>query len=230
MDLFSITNPNLLVNFSFWFAAAVMLASTAFFIIERNDVIGKWRTALTVASLVTGIAFWHYLYMSTYFFETGNSPLVLRYVDWLITVPLQIVEFYLILIAVTKVKSSLFWKLLSASLVMLIFGFLGESNLMNRMSAFSVGMLGWFAILYLIFFGDAAKVNNSSGNSSAQFAFKAMRIIVLFGWSIYPIGYYFNGPGNDPHLTNIIYNFADLVNKAAFGLVIWYAAKSYSNK
>ena len=50
------------------------------------------KTSLTVAMLVTGIAFWHYLYMTDYFFATGNSPIVLRYVDWLITVPLQIVD------------------------------------------------------------------------------------------------------------------------------------------
>ena len=166
--------------------------------------------------------------MANYFFDTGNSPLVLRYVDWLITVPLQIVEFYLILSAVTKVKSSLFWKLLTASLVMLIFGFLGEASLMSRMPAFIIGMLGWFAVLYLIFFGEAANINDSSGNKSGQFAFKALRFIVLVGWSIYPIGYYVNGAGSDPALTNIIYNFADLVNKAAFGLVIWVAAKSDS--
>ena len=159
MDLFSPSNPNLLVNFSFWFATAMMLACTAFFIIERNDVIAKWKTSITVASLVTGIAFWHYLYMTSYFFDTGNSPLVLRYVDWLITVPLQIVEFYLILSAVTRVKVSLFWKLLGSSLVMLIFGFLGEAELMSRMPAFTIGMLGWFAVLYLIFFGEAANLS-----------------------------------------------------------------------
>ena len=226
MELFSTSNPNFLVNFSFWFATAVMLASTIFFLVERNDVSAKWKTSLTVASLVTGIAFWHYLYMSSYFFDTGSSPLVLRYVDWLITVPLQIVEFYLILTAVTKVRTSLFWQLLIASLVMLVFGFFGEANLMGRMLAFSIGMLGWFAVLYLIFFGEAAKVNDLSGNSSGQFAFKALRLVVLVGWAIYPLGYYLNGPGNEPQLTNIVYNFADLVNKAAFGLVIWFAAKS----
>ena len=93
--------------------------------------------------LVTGIAFWHYLYMTSYFFDTGNSPIVLRYVDWLITVPLQIVEFYLILAAVTTVSKSLFWQLLVASLVMLVGGFLGEAGLMARMPAFVIGMLGW---------------------------------------------------------------------------------------
>ena len=131
------------VSFSFWFATAMMLAATAFFYVERKDVNAKWKTSLTVAMLVTGIAFWHYLYMTDYFFATGNSPIVLRYVDWLITVPLQIVEFYLILAAVTTVSKSLFWQLLAASLVMLVGGFLGEAGLMARMPAFVIGMLGW---------------------------------------------------------------------------------------
>ena len=49
----------------------------------------------------------------------------LRYIDWLITVPLQIVEFYLILKVVGKVTSGLFWQLLIASVVMLVGGLLG---------------------------------------------------------------------------------------------------------
>ena len=228
MDLFSVNNPNFIFNFSFWFATASMLACTAFFYVERKDVPAKWKTSITVAMLVTGIAFWHYLYMSKYFFETGQSPLVLRYVDWLITVPLQIVEFYLILAAVTAVSRSLFWQLLGASLVMLVFGFVGEAGLMSRMPAFAIGMLGWIAVLYLIFFGAAANVSDSSGNKAGQSAFKALRFIVLVGWAIYPLGYYFNVPGEGASMTNIIYNFADLVNKAAFGLVIWAAAKSDS--
>ena len=112
-----------LTEFSFWLATAIMLASTVFFFVERSDVSAKWRTSMTVAGLVTGIAFWHCLRMSD---MTGPTT-VYRYVDWLITVPLQIVEFYLILAAVTAVTSGLFWRLLGASLVMLVAGFLGEA-------------------------------------------------------------------------------------------------------
>ena len=58
---------NFLVSFSFWFATAVMLASTVFFVMERNDVSLNEKTSLSVATLVTGIGFWHYLYMSKMF-------------------------------------------------------------------------------------------------------------------------------------------------------------------
>ena len=54
------------VGISFWLATAIMLASTVFFLAERDSVRGKWKTSLTVAALVTGVAFWHYLYMRVY--------------------------------------------------------------------------------------------------------------------------------------------------------------------
>ena len=102
------------VGMTFWLATAIMLASTVFFFIERSDVNGKWKTSMTVAGLVTGVAFWHYLYMREAHLM-GEVTTVFRYIDWLITVPLQIVEFYLILSAVTMVSVMLFWRLLGAS-------------------------------------------------------------------------------------------------------------------
>ena len=212
------------VGISFWLATAIMLASTVFFLAERDSVRGKWKTSLTVAALVTGVAFWHYLYMRGVWITTGDSPTVYRFIDWLITVPLQIVEFYLILAAVTSVSASLFWKLLVGSLVMLIGGYMGEAGYMAKMPAFVIGMVGWAYIIYLIFAGEAANVNASSGNAASQMAFKSIRMIVLVGWAIYPIGYLM---GSSEAL-NIIYNLADLVNKTAFGVVIWAAAVSDS--
>ena len=211
------------VGISFWLATAIMLASTVFFLAERDNVRGKWKTSLTVAALVTGVAFWHYLYMRGVWITTGDSPTVYRYIDWLITVPLQIVEFYLILAAVTSVSAGLFWKLLVGSLVMLVGGYLGEAGYMAKMPAFAIGMIGWAYIIYLIFAGEAANVNASSGNAASQMAFKSIRMIVLVGWAIYPLGYVFGvmmGVGNDASL-NLIYNLADFVNKILFGLIIW---------
>jgi len=212
------------VGISFWLATAIMLASTVFFLVERDNVRGKWKTSLTVAALVTGVAFWHYMYMRGVWIYTEESPTVYRYVDWLITVPLQIVEFYLILAAVTSVSAGLFWKLLVGSLVMLIGGYMGETDVIGRTLGFVIGMVGWAYVIYLIFFGEAANVNASSGNAASQMAFKTIRMIVLVGWAIYPIGYLMNNAAD----LNIVYNLADLVNKTAFGLAIWAAAVSDS--
>ena len=215
-----------LANFSFWLATAIMLASTVFFFVERNDVSGKWKTSITVAGLVTGIAFWHYLRMSE-MNAAGEATTVYRYVDWLITVPLQIVEFYLILAAVTAVTSALFWRLLGASLVMLVFGFLGEAGLLDATLGFVIGMAGWIYIIYEVFSGEASKLAASSGNKGGIFAFNTLRLILTAGWFIYPVGYFLGylGGGADSNTVNIIYNIADLVNKTAFGLAIWAGAK-----
>jgi bacteriorhodopsin len=224
-------NPNDFVGISFWLATAMMLAATVFFFIERDRVKGKWKTSLSVAGLVTGIAFWHYMYMREVWIDTGSSPTVFRYIDWLITVPLQIVEFYLILAAVTKVNANVFWKLLIASLVMLIGGYMGEAGYMEVMPAFVIGMAGWIYIIYEIFKGEASQLNENSGNAACQQAFRTIRAIVTFGWAIYPIGYYLaylGGGTHDNETLNIVYNLADLVNKAAFGLAIWVAATSDS--
>ena len=215
-----------LANFSFWLATAIMLASTVFFFVERNDVSGKWKTSLTVAGLVTGIAFWHYLRMSE-MNAAGEATTVYRYVDWLITVPLQIVEFYLILVAVTAVTSALFWRLLGASLVMLVFGFLGEAGILDATLGFVIGMAGWIYIIYEVFSGEASKLAAGSGNKGGQFAFNTLRLILTAGWAIYPIGYFLGylGGGTDANTVHIIYNVADRVTKTAFGLAIWAGAK-----
>ena len=221
-------DPNTLVNMSFWFATAMMLASTVFFFVERADVNAKWKTSMTVAGLVTGVAFWHYLTMSK-LNAAGEVVTTYRYVDWLITVPLQIVEFYLILAAVTAVASGLFWRLLGASLVMLIGGFLGEPGLLgvNATVGFIVGMAGWIYIIYEVFSGEASKLSDSSGNPGGQFAFNTLRIILTAGWFIYPAGYYFGHLSGAPdwNTTNVVYNLAALINKTGFGLAIWVGAK-----
>ena len=219
------------VGISFWLVSAAMLAATAFFFLERSSVNGKWKTSLTVAGLVTGIAFWHYLYMRGMWIETGTAPTVYRYVEWLLTVPLQVVEFYLILAAVTTVRGGVFFKLLISSLVMLIAGYLGEAGLAPVLPAFVIGCAAWLYIIYEIFAGETSKINAASGNVASQTAFSAMKWILTVGWVIYPVGYYLGylGGGVDANSLNLVYNLADFVNKILFGLVIFVAASRDSN-
>lgn len=223
-------DPTDLVGVSFWIISAAMLAATFFFWVERDRAVGKWKTSLTVAAMVTGIAALHYFYMRGVWATTGESPTVFRYVDWLLTVPLQIVEFFLILSAITLVRTTLFWKLLIASLVMLITGYLGEvyqGGLLWPM--FVVSMAAWLYIIYEIFAGEASKISKEFGTVASKKAFNALRWIVTVGWAIYPLGYvlgYIGEPGANDAALNLIYNLADFVNKIAFGVVIWAAATS----
>ena len=221
------------VGISFWVISMGMLAATAFFFMEQANVAVQWRKSVNVAGLVTGIAFINYMYMRGVWVETGDTPTVYRYIDWLITVPLQLVEFYLILSAVRKVNGSIFWRLLIGSLVMLVGGFLGETGKIPPVLGFIIGMAGWIYILYEIFSGDAGKAAAKSGNKALVTAFGALRMIVTVGWAIYPLGYIFGylmGGVIDSSSLNIIYNLADFVNKIAFGLVIWSCAVANSSK
>ena len=217
-----------MVGVSFWLATAMMLASTVFFILERQNVAPKWRTSMTVAALVTGVAWYHYTYMRGHWISTGESPLVMRYIDWLITVPLQVAEFYLILAAIGAATAALFWRLFGASLVMLVAGFLAESGEMDdglTWPLFAIGVAAWIYIIYEIWAGEA-KENVSGASEGTQFAFKAMAIILTVGWAIYPIGFIMGegGDAGDVENLNILYNIADVVNKTAFGMMVWYAA------
>ena len=206
-------DPNDFVGVSFWLLSAAMVAATFFFWVERDRAVGKWKTSLTVAAMVTGIAAIHYFYMRDIWVTsliatgTGDSPTVFRYVDWLLTVPLQIVEFYLILAAIAVVAVSVFWRLLIASVVMLLGGYIGEVTGAGIGMAFWIGMIAWIYIIYEIFAGEASKISASKGTAASKKAFNALRIIVTVGWAIYPIGYYLGYTGSaDAGTLNLIYN------------------------
>jgi len=218
------------VGISFWVISMALVAATAFFFIETTRVEGKWKTSLTVSGMVTLVAAVHYFYMRDVWIATGETPTVYRYIDWLITVPLLMVEFYLILRAITNVSQGIFWRLMIGTLVMLIGGYAGEAGYMGTTFGFVIGMLGWAYILYEVFAGEASKVVASEASASVQSAFSTMRWIVSIGWAIYPIGYfmgYMNGAVSDESL-NIIYNVADVWNKIAFGVIIWNVAVTES--
>jgi|TARA_B110000908_G_scaffold90801_1_gene107834 bacteriorhodopsin len=230
-----VLKSNDFVGISFWLISMALVASTAFFFLERDRVVGKWKTSLTVSGLVTLIAAVHYFYMRDVWVLTGSTPTVYRYIDWLITVPLLMVEFYLILAAIAKVPSGVFWRLIVGSLVMLTGGYLGEAGYLAVLPAFIIGMVGWAYILWEIFGGEASKINATQAPANVQSAFNLMRWIVTIGWAIYPIGYfigYLTGgdPADSAKALNVIYNLADVLNKIAFGVIIWSVAVVESEK
>jgi bacteriorhodopsin len=214
------------VGMSFWLISMALVASTAFFFLERDRVASKWKTSLTVSGLVTLIAAVHYFYMRDVWVATGTSPTEFRYIDWLLTVPLLMVEFYLIMSAVGKVPGRVFWNLLIGSTAMLLFGYAGETGLMGVGMAFVLAMAAWFYVIWYIIKGEASQINASLANANVQKAYKSMTLLVTVGWSIYPLGYFLGylGGGTDAGTMNIIYNIADFWNKIAFGVVIWSAA------
>jgi len=222
-------DPNDPVAISFWIISIAMVAATVFFLMSSMAVTSHWKTSLNVGALVTLVAAVHYFYMREYWVQLGGSPIVYRYIDWTITVPLQMVEFYLILSAVQpNVSAGMFWRLLIGTVVMLLAGYCGESGLCNPMMGFVVGMAGWGFILFEIFAGEAGKVaaGDEKVSKHVKESFNTMRLIVTIGWSIYPLGYFFGylqGKVSADSL-NLIYNVADVINKIAFCLAIWASA------
>ena len=146
------------VGMSFWLISMALVAATAFFFVERDRVAGKWKTSLTVSGLVTLIAAVHYFYMRDVWVATGTSPTEFRYIDWLLTVPLLMIEFYLVLSAVTKVPAGVFWRLLVGTVAMLGFGYAGETGMMNASVGFWLAMAGWAFIIWEIFKGEASQI------------------------------------------------------------------------
>ena len=97
---------------------------------------------------------------------------------------------------------------------------------MSATLGFVLATAAWVYVLYEIFAGETGKLNAEAASPAVQSAFNLMRYIVTFGWAIYPLGYllgYMAG-SVDVETLNIIYNLADVLNKIAFGLIIWSVA------
>jgi len=230
-NLHGFLDPNDAVAISFWIISISMVASTVFFLMESMNVGYHWKTSMNVGALVTLVAAVHYFYMREFWVTLHSSPILYRYIDWSITVPLQMIEFYLILSAVQRnISGMMFWRLLIGTIIMLAAGYSGEAGFVPPMMGFIVGMCGWGFILFEIFMGEAGSVCASGDkvNKHVQASFSTMRFIVTVGWSIYPLGYFFGylmGAVEDSTL-NLVYNLADFVNKIAFCLAIWASAKN----
>ncbi len=215
------------VGFTFFIGSMAMMAASVFFFFEMNNVEGKWRTSLLVSGLITFIAAVHYYYMRDFWIENGTSPTELRYIDWILTVPLMCVEFYLILKAFGA-KIGLLWKMIFYSLIMLVAGYLGETVFRDSSPLWGfISTIGYVGILYEVWFGSAKKLADGSNDPVLQRAFKTLAWFVFAGWAIYPIGYMtIEGSGwlsgvLASSSMDLIYNIGDAVNKIGFGLVIY---------
>ncbi len=233
MDHITVATDNY-VAFTFFIGTMAMMAASVFFFMEVGNTSAKWRTSVLISGIITFIAAVHYYYMRGYNLETGESPTFFRYVDWLLTVPLMCVEFYLIT-QKAGAKSSLLWKLIAASVFMLVTGYVGEAIYPTETQSWFWGAISgaaYFYIVYLVWMGDVAKLAASSSPAVAS-AVKTLGWFVLVGWAIYPLGYILGTKGGlfgmqvvaDPAAASaamdIVYNIGDAINKIGFGLVIY---------
>ena len=228
------------VAFTFFTGYMAMAAAAVFFFFERSTVADKWKTSLLISGLITGIASVHYYYMRDYYVSTHETPVALRYIDWTLTVPLMVVEFYL-LVRAAGAKVSLLYKLIVAAVFMLVCGYIGEGftdgTMFHSVLWGTLSTLGYLYILYTAWVGSVAQLAAASESESVRKGVRALAWFVLVGWAIYPVGYMamrggWLGPDGigllRPHDLDLLYNIADAINKIGFGLVVYSIARSES--
>ena len=217
------------VGFTFFVGCMAMMAASVFFFLSMNSFDKKWRTSILVSGLITFIAAVHYWYMKEAAMDGAVENITaFRYVDWILTVPLMCVEFYLIL-KVAGAKKSLLTKMIVLSLIMLVTGYMGETVFRDQAAMWGFfSAVAYFAIVYEIWLGGAAKLAKEAGGDVLA-AHKILCWFVLVGWIIYPLGYLVGTADGQWYSSfadlgldmNVLYNIADAINKIGFGLVVY---------
>jgi len=234
MDLITITQALFMLGF------VAMGAGTLYFLLERTELKPEHKATATYAALVTFIAAILYWQMKDIVSFPGvtdiaaiESTMPVRYLDWVLTTPLLLLEFGIIA-SLAGAPRGITYRLVLADLVMIITGYFGEigvpgtpGNYMN----FTISSLAWIYIAYTIWMLKPTK-----GTAAMKKAIENMKKFVIFGWAIYPIGTaiqeFLELSGSDVKnielavcLAAIIYVFADVINKVGFGVVALKALK-----
>ena len=236
------------------FALASMIFATLFMLVAQGRVLPRYRQALITSATVTGIAAYHYFRIFDSFRHAyvqtavgGDYSLVAgegfneayRYVDWLLTVPLLLVETVAVLALAKKVQSKLLVRLVPASALMIVLGYPGEiaTELGPKMVWGALSTIPFLYILYILF----VELGNSMGRQPAGVGkeLAKLRLLLLATWGVYPISYLFPAFGeffssswfegtNAFVLRQYGYSTADVLAKVVFGLMIYKIARMKS--
>ncbi|MDO9590550.1 MAG: bacteriorhodopsin [Microcella sp.] len=221
-----------------------MAAGTLWFYLERNDLKPELRRIATYAAVITFVAsIMYYVMKDVVKFPGGeitaadvDATLPLRYIDWLITTPLLLVSFALVVAMAGPLKKGLVLKLIVADIIMIATGYLGEigePGSAGNYFFFVVSTAAWLYIVYVVW-----GIKLPGAEAHIQRAVTAMKWFVIAGWAIYPIGTatqeFIELGGGDPSLAigiaAIIYVVADVLNKVGFGIVAVNAARISSDE
>ena len=235
----SVGQYELVYNF-FSFTIAVMGAATVFFWFGRQQVAPAYKTAMTITGLVTFIAFYHYFriaesWEAAYTIADGTVKATdagfndaYRYVDWLLTVPLLLIELILVmrLPRSETVKTATRLGLLAA--LMIVLGYPGEisSDAGTRWIFWVLSMIPFVWIVYELFIGLTNAVNKQP--EEARGLVNAARYLTVGAWLFYPVVFLFPMLGltgaTAETFVQIGYTVADVVAKAVFGVLIYMIA------
>ena len=239
MDSISPGQFSLVYN-AFSFAIAVMGAATVFFFLSRSQVAPPYRTALTVTGLVTLVALYHYLrifnsWEGAYTLTDGVMKQTgakfndaYRYVDWLLTVPLLLIELILVMrlpAAETRAKAT---KLGLLAALMVLLGYPGEisGDANTRWLWWGLAMIPFVIIVYDLFIGLRNSIESQP--AGARGLVSAARWLTVVSWLFYPIVFVFPmigfTGGAATTAVQVGYTVADVVAKAVFGVLIFMIA------
>ena len=236
----SIDEFNLVYN-AISFAIAAFGASTVFFLLQRSQVSPAFKTALTLSGLVCLITTYHYLRI----FESFNSAYVLkdglvmqtgmqfnnayRYVDWLLTVPLLLLEFVLVLRLPHAETYKKGLALTLAAAFMVILGYPGETLTVGfaKVIWWVLAMIPFSYILYEMIKGVGASIKTQP--LVVQPLFKKTRLLIILSWSFYPLVYILPLFGLSAFVSiQVGFTFVDIVAKSVFGILIYIIAQRKS--
>jgi bacteriorhodopsin len=221
-----------------------MLATTVYTLVSQPRVLAKYRTALVMSSMVTFIAGYHYLRIFDSFKHASEGGKVLldgsqdafneayRYVDWLLTVPLLLVEVIAVLALAKEVSRSLIMRLVPASAAMIALGYPGEiSSDQNTQVLYGVlSTLPFIYILYVLFVELGKSLDRQPAGVAETIG--RLRLLLIATWGVYPIAYIFNIVGDQTASSFVTvqvgYTIADILAKCVFGLTILKIAKMKS--
>jgi bacteriorhodopsin len=233
-----------LVYNAFSFTFATMAATTLFLWLGRSQVSATYRTALTISGLVTAIAAYHYFrifesWSEAYTFKDGAIVATgyafndaYRYVDWLLTVPLLLIELILVMGLSSSETISKSMKLGSAAALMIVLGYPGEiaDNNTTRMIWGTLSAIPFCYIMWQLFAGLGASIASQPDN--AREMIKTARLLTFASWGFYPIVYmipYTSLSGATVETAvQIGYTIADLIAKAGVGVLIYMIARRKS--
>ena len=234
---------NLVYNV-FSFGLVSMLACTIYTLVSQQRVLAKYRNALVMSSMVTFIAGYHYLRIFDSFKHASEGGKVLldgsqnsfneayRYVDWLLTVPLLLVEVIAVLALAKEVSRSLITRLVPASAAMIALGYPGEiSSDQNTQVMYGVlSTLPFIYILYVLFVELGKSLERQPAGVAETVG--RLRLLLIATWGVYPIAYIFNIVG-DASASSFVtvqvgYTIADILAKCVFGLTILKIARMKS--
>ena len=230
----------LLVYNALSFTFATMAATTLFLWLSKGNVAARYRPALIISGLVTAIAAYHYwrIFQSWESAYEVKDGLVVatgfafndayRYVDWLLTVPLLLIELILIMGLSQSETTRKATRLGIAAALMVALGYPGEIADDNTTRAIwgTLSTIPFLYIVYELFVGLGKVIENQPANARALV--NGARWLTFASWGFYPIVYMIpyttlSGAAVETGV-QIGYTIADLVAKAGLGVLIYMIA------